>query len=76
MSINQAGAYAGIPIYTDPYMEVNKIMIMKHTAAKPDRNARVKRPQTKGLQLDRVKAFIVHPDTADKIEQLISEQTP
>jgi hypothetical protein len=71
MSVDYYGEYAGIPVYLDVSMEKSKILIMRAADIKPNRNTRVAKPQIKGLLLDRVKAFIVHPEVANQIESML-----
>lgn len=65
------GTYNGIPIFIDQYMEPGKVLTMRNTDAKPNRETRVKEPRTKGLSSNNVTAFIVHPDVASKLKELI-----
>ena len=71
MSVNFYGRYAGIPVYVDPDMDEDRILVMKETGVKPSRDSRVPNPRIKGLVLDLVTAYIVHPSIADNLEKVI-----
>ena len=65
------GTWNGIPIYIDQHMERDRVLTMKKTDSKPNRETRVKEPRTKGLDHENITAFIVHPSIADKIKEFI-----
>lgn len=67
--------YEGIPVYLDKHMDRDRVLIIKKQGGKPDRNQRVSRPQIKGLILDQVKAFVVHPDMANRLESALIEKS-
>ena len=72
MSVECFGSYNGLPVYIDPHMDKDRILTLNNTDAKPKRETRVKEPRTKGLDHGRVTAFIMHPDTASKLKEGIT----
>lgn len=65
------GTYNGIPVFIDQYMEQDRVLTMNNTDAKPNRETRVKEPRTKGLMNGNITAFIVHPEVAHKLKELL-----